>query len=50
MQAAAQRFWGISVEDISIGQAALLASIIPSPHNYSPLYDAELALKEEILF
>lgn len=45
VQAAAQRFWGISVEDISIGQAALLASIIPSPHNYSPLYDAELALK-----
>ncbi len=45
VEAAAQRFWGISIEQVSIAQAALLASIIPSPGNYSPLYDPELAVR-----
>jgi penicillin-binding protein 1A len=37
VQAACQRFWGISVENISIGQAATLAGILRSPGNYCPL-------------
>jgi penicillin-binding protein 1A len=37
VQAAAQRFWGISAADLSIAQSATLAGIICSPANYCPL-------------
>ena len=37
VEAACQRFWGISATAISIDQAAVLASIVPSPGNYCPL-------------
>lgn len=37
VQAAAQRFWGKSIEQISIAQAAALAGIVRSPGNYCPL-------------
>jgi len=37
VQAAAQRFWGKSVEEITVEQAATLAGIVRSPANYCPL-------------
>lgn len=37
VQAAAQCFWGIEISDISIAQAATLASIMRSPQFYSPI-------------
>lgn len=45
VQAACQRFWGKSVKDISIAQAALLAGIVRSPGNYCPLLYPESAQK-----
>ena len=38
VEAAAQRFWGISVDKLSLEQSALLAAIICSPGHYSPLF------------
>lgn len=51
VQAAAQRFWGISVEDISCAQAATLAAVVRSPGRYCPLIDpdATLTLRNQIL-
>lgn len=37
VQAACQRFWGISVSDISLDQAATLAAVLRSPAHYCPL-------------
>lgn len=37
VQAACQRFWGINIADISIDQAAVLASIVRSPARYCPI-------------
>lgn len=37
VQAASHRFWGKSVDKISIAQAATLAGILRSPGNYCPL-------------
>jgi penicillin-binding protein 1A len=37
VQAAAQRFWGISVDKLTPDQSALLAGTVKSPGNYSPL-------------
>ena len=45
VEAACQRFWGISACDISLDQAALLAAIIRSPGNYSPLLQPQNALR-----
>lgn len=45
VQAAAQRFWKKDIQDITIAQAALLASIIPLPSKYNPLIDPVLAQK-----
>lgn len=44
IEAAAQRFWGISAQDISIAQAAILAAIVCSPANYNPLLCPQAAL------
>ncbi len=38
VQAAAQRFWGVSVDRVTIAQAALLAAVVCSPGHYSPLF------------
>ncbi len=45
VQAAANLFFGVSVENITIDQAALLAGIVRSPRNYSP-YLFPLSCKE----
>lgn len=37
VEAAAQRFWGKSVRDVTIDQAAVLAGIMRSPARYNPL-------------
>ena len=37
VEAASQRFWGKSACDISVDEAAILASIVRSPKYYSPL-------------
>ncbi|MCK5632565.1 transglycosylase domain-containing protein [bacterium] len=37
VQAACQRFWGKTVQEITIDQAAALAGIMKSPRNYCPL-------------
>lgn len=37
IQAASQRFWNCSVQDVTIDQAAVLASIMKSPGHYCPL-------------
>lgn len=45
VQAACQRFWGISVADISLDQAASLAAVLRSPVNYCPLLAPEACQK-----
>jgi penicillin-binding protein 1B len=40
---ASRFYFGQPVSEISIAEAALLASLIPSPNNYSPFADAALA-------
>lgn len=37
VEAAARRFWGKSVADVSVGEAAVLAAIVQSPGTYCPL-------------
>lgn len=43
IEAASQRFWGISAKQMSKDQAALLAGIIRSPAHYCPLINATQA-------
>lgn len=43
VQAAAKRFWGIDIADVSLEQAAMLASIMKSPLTYSPIYSPDNA-------
>ncbi len=43
VQAASQRFWGKSVTDITIDEAATLAGIVRCPTNYCPLTNSESA-------
>lgn len=45
VQAACQRFWGISVQDISLDQAASLAAVLCSPAHYCPLLAPEACQK-----
>lgn len=45
VQAASQRFWGKDVADITLDQAAVLASIMKSPQKYSPIH-----AKDNVLF
>jgi penicillin-binding protein 1B len=40
---ASRFYFGTPVAEISVGEAALLASMIPSPNNFSPFADAERA-------
>jgi penicillin-binding protein 1A len=38
VQAAAQRFWGTDISDISLDQACVLASVMKSPQKFSPIH------------
>lgn len=39
VETAAQSYFGVSVTDLDVSQAALLAGIIPSPNNFDPRID-----------
>jgi penicillin-binding protein 1A len=45
VQAACQRFWNISVQDLQVDQAAILAGMVRSPGTYSPLVSPHLTEK-----
>lgn len=45
VQAAAHRFWKIDISEISVDQAAVLASIMKSPFKYSPIRRPENVIK-----
>lgn len=47
--AAAQRFWNMRVEDLTIDQCATLAGIVKSPGHYSPLYHPDHTLSRRNL-
>ncbi len=47
--AAAQRFWGVPVSDLSVEQSAMLAAIMCSPGHYSPLFFPYSALQRRNL-
>ena len=49
VEAACQRFWGKSVTDCSIDEAAILASIVRYPSRYCPLYNPEASQKRRNL-
>jgi penicillin-binding protein 1A len=43
--AAAQRFWGKSIQDVTLDEAALLAGIVKSPAHYCPLLHPEKSVQ-----
>lgn len=43
VEAAAQDYFGVSARDIDVGQAALLAGLVPAPSRYSPRRSPETA-------
>ena len=43
VQAASQRFWGKNAADLTIGESAVLASIVRSPNHYCPLNSTKAA-------
>lgn len=43
--AAAHTFWGKSIEELTVGEAALIAGIVQSPRRYCPLLNPDQALK-----
>jgi len=45
VEAAAQRFWGISSSQLSLAQSAMLAGIVRSPGHYCPLWFPLSAVK-----
>ncbi|MCX5923022.1 MAG: PBP1A family penicillin-binding protein [Candidatus Dependentiae bacterium] len=45
VQAAAQRFWGKDIGDVTVEQAAVLASVMRSPKFYSPIHAQEKVIK-----
>ena len=45
VQAAAQRFWKKNIEDVTISEAALLASIMRSPQHFSPIHAPVSSIK-----
>lgn len=52
IQAAAQRYFGVNAEELTIPQAALLAGVVQSPSNWDPLDNPEAALsrRDTVLF
>ncbi len=49
VEAASQRFWGKHIQDVSIDEAAILASIVRCPQQYCPLYNPESTRKRRNL-
>ncbi|MBP9765295.1 PBP1A family penicillin-binding protein [Candidatus Babeliales bacterium] len=49
VQAAAKRFWGVDIQDVTIDQAATLASVMKSPRVYSPIHAPKSVLKRRNL-
>ena len=49
IEAAAQTYFGISARNLSLGQAAMLAGILPSPASYNPRSYPERALERQRL-
>ena len=45
IEAAAQTYFGISARNLSLGQAAMLAGILPAPSAYNPKTNPERAAK-----
>ena len=43
IDAASRRFFGHSAENLSLGEAAIIAGLVKAPSNYSPTADAEAA-------
>ena len=46
VQAAAETYWGVDVQDLDWGKAALLASLIRNPNGYDPTRSPEVALEK----
>ena len=44
IKAAAQTYFGKDLNDLTLGESALLAGVLPAPSRYSPLNNKELAL------
>ena len=49
VEAAARDYFGISARDLDIGQAAMIAGLVPAPSRYSPWVDPELAARRREL-
>lgn len=49
VEAASQYFFSKSVSDLSIAEVALIAGLVKSPHNYSPINHAERAIERRNL-
>ena len=49
VQAAAELYWGIDVQDLDWGKSALLASLISNPVGYDPTRDPETAVDRRAL-
>ncbi len=51
IEAAAQRFWGISAKELTVDQGAALAAIVRCPARYNPLVNPEIThrLRDTIL-
>lgn len=43
VQTAAQQYFGKNVEDLTLGESAMLIGIMPAPNRYSPYNDLEVA-------
>ncbi len=49
IEAAAQTYFGISARNLSLGQAAMLAGILPAPSAYNPKTNPERAIERQRL-
>lgn len=49
VQAAAERFWGISAHELTPHQSAVLAAIVRSPNHYCPLFNPQAAVQRRDL-
>jgi penicillin-binding protein 1A len=49
IEAAAQTYFGISARNLSLGQAAMLAGILPAPSTYNPRNHPERAIERQRL-
>ena len=49
IEAAAQTYFGVSARNLSLGQAAMLAGILPAPSTYNPKSNPERAIERQRL-